>query len=481
MSIADSAAPPAKASGAPVFTKGYRGWLLFVLLMVNVLNLADRQGMAAVAPAIKADLKLSDTQLGLILGLGFALFYSLLGLPFARMSERFSRSRIIAGSVAVFGAAVALCGVAHNFWTFLLFRVGVGVGDAGMGPPVASLIGDHYPREKRASAMTVIWLGAPIGAVTGSVLGGLFAQELGWRAWFFALGAPGVLVALIAFFTLREPVRGMSDPVAASGRAPPKISVVLKFLLAKKSVVHILIGAALAATAMNGLGQFLARFIVANYHLGFAQAGQILGMIAGGSMASGLSIGGFGVDWLGKTDRRWYVWAPAIGLALTTPLFLLALSMPSLTLTVIVLFLGHITLFVYYTPTLAMAQNMVGADMRASSAFVVSLVLGLIGIGLGPTLVGVLSDVFASRAFSLGDFGASCPGGGPPAGAAAGLAKACGDASAAGVRHAIMAMSLLFAWGAVHFVLAAKHIRRDLDTHYLHPQDAAVEATEART
>ncbi len=447
------------------FSRGYRFWLLTVLLLVNALNLADRQGLAVTAPAIKHDLMLSDTQLGLLMGLGFAIFFSLLALPIARLAEHSNRTRIVAISVGVLGVMLALCGTARNFWQFLLFRIGVGVGDAGFGPPVASLTGDHYPMGKRASVNTIIWLGAPVGAIAGSVLGGWFAETMGWRAWFYVLGVPALLLAVAAFFTLRDPPRGMSDPVRHDG-PPPSILAVMKFLWAKKSVRQILIGAGLAATALNGLGQFQARFMVATFHIGLAEAGGILGLMAGASMASGMMLGGFGLDWAGRRDRRWYVWGPAITLVLAAPFFILGVAQTTIAAAVAVLLIGHVALFVFWTPTLAMAQNMVGANMRASSAFVVNLVLGLVGIGLGPTLVGIFSDRFAHLAFAAGDFSTLCPGGAAAEGAGAALNQACQQASATGVQHAIMAMSLLLAWAGVHYFLAARDLRRDLDTHY---------------
>ena len=463
-----TAASYASPVEAPTFSRGYRAWMLFLLMAVNCLNLADRQGLAATAPAIKADFHLSDTQLGLIQGLGFAIFYSLLGLPIARLSETRSRTRIVAVSTLIFAAMVALCGTARNFVQFLGCRVGVAIGDAGFGPPVASLTGDHYPLRRRASAMTVIWLGAPIGALLGSAGGGTIAQAYGWRTWFFLLSLPGIVVAIATFVTLRDPPRGMSDPAGShvAGAAPPPMMEVLRFVFAKRSMRHVMIGAALAAMAMNGVGQFLARFLVAQYHVGFGEAGRDVGLVAVAAMASGLAIGGFGMDWAAKFDRRWYVWGPAIGLAATTPLFVFAVDRPTLAGAVPLLLAGHMTLFVYYTPTLALAQNMVGASMRASSAFVIALVLGLVGIGLGPTLIGVLSDVFANAAYPGGHFGAACPGGVAAPGSAAAAVDACALASAAGIRHSIAAVSLLFVWAGLHFLLAGRHIRDDLDRQY---------------
>ncbi len=459
------------SDAATTFSRRYRAWLLFLLLLINALNLADRQGIAVSLQAIKLDLKFTDSQLGLIQGLGFAVFYSLMGLPLARLAEHFSRTKIIAGAIALFGAMVALCGTARSFIGLLLFRIGVGVGDAGFGTPVASLVGDHYPMGKRASVMSVIWVGAPVGVVAGATGAGWLAQHVSWRATFAAIGISALVVSVVAFLTFREPTRGMSDPDPFSREAPPSTWTVFRFLFGKRSMWHVLIGCALAAISMNSIGQFLHTFLVRNYHLGFAAAGQLVALIAGASMASGLLLGGFGVDWAGRTDKRWYVWGPALGLTLAAPLFLLGFNQSVIATAVVVLIAAHVCMFLYYAPSLALAQNMVGANMRASSAFVVSLVLGLVGIGLGPTIVGFLSSRFAAQAFTLGAFKASCPGEAAPVGASHALATACSAASATGLRHALMVMSLLGLWAAIHYALAARDLRRDLETRY---QPAAV-------
>jgi len=444
------------------FSKAYRAWLLTILLVTNALNLADRLGMAAVSQAIKIDLRFTDAQMGLIQGLGFAILYTVLGLPIARLAEHANRTRIIAGALAIFGAMVCLCSTATSFVRLLLFRVGVGVGDAGFGPPVASLVGDHYPMHKRASAMSIIWLGAPLGVVVGSSVGGWMAEHVSWRAAFVAIGIPGLAVSAIAFLTLREPQRGLSDAAGPAVGPPPPFWVVLKFLLSKRSMCHMLIGCGLAAIAMNAIGQFLAAFLLRTYHLGFAQAGRLLSLIAGGAMASGLALGGFGVDWAGRFDRRWYVWGPAMGLALAAPAFLVGFNQPTVTAAVVALMAAHVVMFIYFTPTLATAQNMVGANMRASSAFTVSLVLGLVGVGIGPTLLGFLSDTFGAAAFAPGNFKLSCAGGAPPHGELSVLQQACAAASAAGIRQAMMAMSVFLLWAAVHYFLAARTLRADL-------------------
>ncbi|HTW38858.1 MAG TPA: MFS transporter [Steroidobacteraceae bacterium] len=458
------------------FSRRYRAWLLFLLVLINALNLADRQGIAVSLQAIKLDLRFTDSQLGMLQGLPFALFYTAMGLPLARLAEHLSRTRIIAACVALFGAMCALCGTARSFLGLVLFRIGVGVGDAGFGTPVASLIGDHYSMERRASVMSIIWLGAPIGVVAGAAGASWLAQNVSWRAAFAVIGLSALVVALVALLSLREPLRGACDPDPFARARPPSTWTVFRFLFAKRSMWHVLIGCALAAISMNAIGQFLHTFLVRNYHLGFAAAGRLVALIAGAAMASGLLVGGFGVDWAGRSDRRWYVWAPALGLTLAAPLFLLGFTEPALRVAVVLLIAAHVCMFVYYAPSLALAQNMVGANMRASSAFVVSLVLGLAGIGLGPTLVGFLSDRFGAQAFSLGAYSASCPGDLAPPGSPPALVSACAAASAAGIRHALMVMSLLGLWAALHYLLAARNLRRDLDTRY-QPVSLGLDAT----
>ena len=456
----------AASGAADGVSRGYRAWMLFILLLMNILNLADRQGLAAIAPALKRDLALSDTELGMILGLGFAIFYTLLGLPIARLAEKRNRVRIIAVSIAVFSLFGALASRARHFLTLMLCRIGVGIGDAGFGPPVASLLGDYYPAEKRASAMTVVWLGAPIGALAGAAIGGYIAQHSDWRLWFVWLSLPGFVVAALTFLTLREPRRGAADALGPAAGAVPPAAAVLKFLFSKKSMRHVLAGGSVAAIALSGMGQFWPRYLVAVFHIGPAQAGGLLGVMVVVAMASGLGLGGFGVDWAVRRDRRWYVWGPSIALGVAMPLFLIGLSQATLARTIYVLLPAHIALFVFFTPTLALAQNIVDSSMRASSAFIVGIVFGLVGPGLGPTIVGVISDLAAHRSFAAGNFSAICPGGAALPGAGPALTSACAAASARGITVAMAAVTVLLLWGSAHYFFAARTLRADLDTPY---------------
>jgi predicted MFS family arabinose efflux permease len=457
-------------SGGPSadeFTRGYRAWMLFMLMLMNALNLADRQGLAAVAPVLKRDLHLSDTELGVIQGLGFAIFYTLCGLPIARLAEHRSRARIIAVSIALFSGFGALASQARTFVLLLLCRIGVGIGDAGaIGPPVSSLLGDHYPAGKRGSAITVVWLGAPIGALAGAAIGGWTAQHADWRLWFIGLAIPGFVAAALAIFTLREPRRGALDAGGPTKGPTPSAMAVMHFLLGKPSMRHVLLGAAFSAIALNGMGQFFARYFVAVFHIGPARAGGMLGLLVVVAMSSGFLIGGFGVDWAIRRDRRWYVWAPSISLLIAMPLFEIGLLQPTLTRAMTVLLPAHVALFIFYTPTLAIAQNMVDASMRASSAFAVAIVFGLVGTGLGPTIVGVISDLAARHSFGAGNFAAQCPGGAGRSDAGAALTSACSISSAYGIRFAMAAVVFLLLWGSLHYFLAARTLRADLDRRY---------------
>jgi MFS family permease len=453
--------------GEAQFTRRYRAWMLFILMLMNALNLADRQGLAAVAPVLKHDLHLTDTELGLIQGLGFAIFYTLLGLPIARLSERYSRARIIAVSIAVFSTFGALASQVRSFAMLLLCRIGVGMGDAGaIGPPLYSLLGDHYPAGKRGAATTMIWLGAPVGALAGAAIGGWTAQHAAWRTWFIVLAIPGFVAGVLAFFTLREPRRGAFDAGGVAKGPVPSAREAMRFLFAKRSMRHVLLGAAFSAIALNGMGQFFARYFVAVFHIGPGQAGKMLGMLVIVAMTSGFVIGGFGVDWAVKRDRRWYAWLPGVSLLIAMPLFEIGLLQPSLTGAMSVLLPAHVALFIFYTPTLTIAQNMVDASMRASSSFTVAIVFGLVGIGLGPTTVGVISDLAAGRSFGAGSFVAQCPGGAARPGAGSDLANACAAASAHGIQFAMAAVAVLLLWGSLHYFLAARTLRADLDARY---------------
>lgn len=440
-------------SGEQAFSKGYRTWLILLLVAINTFNFADRSVMSALAEGVKRDLRISDFQLGLLQGFGFALFYSILGLPIARLAERRSRGAIIAVAAGLWSLFAALCGAAASFTQFLLCRVGVGVGEAGFNPPVASLVGDFWPAAKRSSIMALIGLGGAAGPLLGALGGGIIADHYGWRMAFVAIAAPGVVLGLLAFLTIREPPRGMADGVVDASREVPGIWTTFRTLLAKPAFRHVLAGGAIGSAATNGMSQFLGVYYVRNFDLTFTQAGALFGAVSAVAVTGGLLVGGFGADWLGKRDLRWIAWACATGLALCSPLFMAAYFQVTPMAFTLFFGVGSALLFIYYGPALAMIQNLSPPRMRASASFIGAFASGIIGLGVGPALIGAISDLAAGQAFA-GNYGLSCAG--------ADLAGACKAAQMSGLRTALMVDSLIFLWAALHYFLAARTFRRDI-------------------
>jgi Organic Anion Transporter Polypeptide (OATP) family len=243
----------------------------------------------------------------------------------------------------------------------------------------------------------------------------------------------------------------------------------MRFLFSKPAMRHVLLGASFAAITLNGLGQFWPRYLIAVFHIGPAEAGRYLGLFAVVSMASGLALGGFGVGWAAQRDRRWYAWGPAIALAISMPLYEIGYLQPTLLRTIALLIPAQIALFVFFTPTLTIAQNMVDATMRASSAFTAAIVISLVGTGIGPILLGAISDLVANHSFALGPFRSACPGGVALPGANALAQHACATASARGISIAMASITTLLLLGSLHFLSAARTIRADLDTQYALP------------
>jgi predicted MFS family arabinose efflux permease len=449
------------AAGHPLLSSRNKLWLVAVLLAVSTLNFADRAVLAVLAEPIKQDLKLTDSEVGMLQGLGFAILYSLLGLPLGWLAERVSRKRLIAVCVAVWSLTSAACGLASSFAGMLLGRIGVGVGEAGFQPAAYSLLADHFKADRRGSVLGIITLGAPFGFLFGQSVGGLVAANWGWRAAFFAVSAPGLIVALVVWLSLREPPRGLAD----GGRtvdAPPPLKAVLQELWSKRAVRHLLVGFTLASFGMTAVAQFVLPFYLRGFGLPIAVAGAAFGTVAFTSNGLGMLVGGFGGDHLARRDPRWAMWAPAAVLVLAAPGYLAAFASAGPWQSMALIWVANLLLTCHLAPTLSTVQNLVGPRTRAFAAAVFGVAAGLIGGGLGPTLLGVASDLFASHHFHGADFIAACPGGRAAAGAAAGLDAACRQASTHGLRDALMSVQVVFVWAALHYLFAARTLRQDL-------------------
>lgn len=442
----------------PLLSAAYRRRFVVILLLVAVMNFADRAVFSVLSPLIRAELHLSDTQIGLLQGLSFALLYGGLGIPIGRLAEHYSRVRIIAIATAVWSAATAFSGLAGNYLQMALARISVGMGEAGFTAPTSSLVADHFPRERRASGMSLIMLGLPLGSMLGAIVAGLIAQHWGWRMAFFAFGVPGVLIALLTWFGLTEPPRGLADGSRGATRQIPPLAAVLRHLFAVPTLRWVVVGGAICAIGIQGVSQFMTLFLVRNFNLPISTAGALFGVISGASLAVGLVTGAFGTDRASSRDVRWWVIAPAVALLVTPVMFILAFNNSIFPLAVGLLAAGCFGAMIHYGPTVGLIQNLTPVNMRSSAAAVFAMLYALIGSGIGPTLVGVISDRAGAVAFGKPSYVQLCR----PGQVDAALAEACNSAARIGLARALSVTVLAFGIAAVFYWLAARTIVRDL-------------------
>ena len=452
-------AAAADTQARPQFSKAYRGWFLAMLVAIYACSFLDRVIINTVGPAIIKDLRLSDLEFGLLGGMAFAIFYASFGIPIAWLAERYSRINIVSICIALWSAMTAMCGLSSTYLQLLLFRMGVGIGEAGCGPPAQSLISDHFPPKQRASALAIYTAGVPLGVMIGAVAGGWIAQSFDWRTAFVVVGLPGVLLAVLARLTLREPARGHSEAAVVGAQAPPIGAVIRRLASSGWTFGNVLAGFVLTNLAGNAVSVFTPTYFVRAFHMGLRDVGLLYGMVAGGAGIVGILIGGFGADFAAKRDLRWYAWGPAIGAALAFPIYATAFTRPDPISTAAFIFVGALVLALYFAPTFAIVQNLVEPRMRATAAALILLMINIFGQGLGPTAMGLMSDLMTKATFTLGDYKALCLTARRPH---ADIAAACASASATGLQHSILVMTAFFAWGSLHYVLAARTIRRDL-------------------
>lgn len=441
---------------------GYRGLFVASMFLICCFNFADRAVFAVLAQAMKQDLQLTDFQLGLAQGLAFAGLYSLLGIPFGWLSERYNRIGIVAVATTIWSCSTAFCGMVQNFWHLMLARAGVGLGEAGFVPATSSLVADHFPGTRRASAMSIVMLGTPVGTFVGSVIAGWAADQWTWRTAFYVLGLPGVVCALFIWFVLREPPRGLADNIPKSPAPPPNLRVFWRQLVVRPAFRYVIIGGALAGFGMTSISAFLAVFLARVHHLPMREAGALYGTVSGASIAIGLVIGAFSSDWLAQRDRRWSAWIATIGLTLSPFIYFFAFRIEARLPAAVVLTSAAAVLLLFYGPTLGMIQNLMEPKLRATGVALFTTLYTAIGAGLGPTFVGFMSDRFTQAEFALGNFKEMCPGGIAPPGSAEALMQACTSASATGVQDALTAAVCVFWLAALSYFMASRTLRQDL-------------------
>jgi len=368
---------------------------LWILLIVYILNFIDRQIVNILAEPIARDLQLSDTQIGLMTGLAFALFYTALGLPIARYADRptTNRPRLIAVALATWSAMTALCGLAGNFVQLLLARIGVGVGEAGCTPPAHSLISDMVPKERRSSALAFYALGIPIGTLLGMLIGGFLADWVGWRRAFLIVGLPGVVMALVVVWLLKDPRRIAANAAAAQPAAPQlSMFAAMRALMQSRAFVLLVAAGSAAAFLAYGKTTWTTIFFQRTHRLTPGEVGFWFGVVNGAAGIAGTFLGGWLADRYGSIDRRHVLTAPAIGMAVAAPIAFLAYQATSWPVALALLIGPTFLNSLYYGPTYSAAQGLVPLRARAVAAATVLFFQNLIGLGLGPLFFGMLSD-----------------------------------------------------------------------------------------
>jgi len=431
-------AEPRAASPELLSKTWYAYYVLALLTLCYIANVVDRsQVLAASLQAIKREFNATDAQLGLLSGLPFAIFYSFLGIPLAAWADRSSRRNVLAWSCALWSAATGVCGMAVNFAMLFAARVGTAIGEAGGSPPSHSLISDYFPKLKRGTAFSIYALAVPVGTSIGAAVGGWGTQHLGWRATFYLVGFPCVVLALLVRATVIEPPRGYADfggKAPAKAKAPPVLNV-LSFMFKRPSFVHLSVAAALHSVVWYASGAFNNAFFQRSHALTASQAGYWISLFSavGGV---GTFFGGYLADRLSRGqdgDRRWYLWVPGIATLLCVPFQFVAYLSPNMSL-VLPMF-GAMTFMaaVFFGPSFAMTQAIATLRMRSVATALYLLIQTLIGQGIGPWLAGYISD---SLKPSMG---------------------------AASLRYALVIVGLVNIWAALHYLIGARSLRNDLE------------------
>ncbi|WP_374405696.1 spinster family MFS transporter [Pelagerythrobacter sp.] len=386
----------ATAAGTTTTQRSVRA-TLWILLIVYIFNFIDRQIVNILAEPIALELGLSDTQIGLMTGLAFALFYTALGLPIARYADRptTNRPRLIAIALATWSAMTALCGMANNFVQLLLARIGVGVGEAGCTPPAHSLISDIVPPERRSSALAFYALGIPIGTLLGMMIGGFLADWVGWRMAFLIVGLPGVALALVVHFALRDPRQRLAAAMPADTAPEASVSTwtAVRSVMGSRAFVLLLAAGSTAAFLAYGKTTWTTIFFQRTHDMTPGEVGFWFGVINGAAGIFGTWFGGWLADRYGAKNRRHVLTAPAIGMAVAAPIAFLAYQASTWQVALVLLIVPTLCNSLYYGPTYSAAQGLVPLRARAIAAAMVLFFQNLIGLGLGPLFFGMLSDM----------------------------------------------------------------------------------------
>ncbi|MEM9669096.1 MAG: MFS transporter [Pseudomonadota bacterium] len=426
---------------SPVRSTHRANYYLAVLFIVMVLNFLDRQIIAILAEPIKQDLNLSDTQIGLMSGLSFAIFYTTLAMPIAALADRWNRSKIIAISLAIWSGMTVLCGLVGSFIQLFLARIGVGVGEAGSVPASHSLISDLFPQERRAGAFGTFGMAIPIGAFFAYAGGGWIAESFSWRVAFICAGLPGILVAALVWFTVLDPRK--TSPLREAFKPDPgqlSFKAGLTALSGKRAYWHLIAAGTLVQFVAYGFGSFYGSFFVRVHGMGYAELGLKLGIMVGLVGAFASWFGGWTSNRLLKRSAAAPLNANALLLLFSVMPGIIGLHVANADLALILFAAPVFAASYYFGSTFAAIQALAQNETRAFAVALYSLIASLLGLGLGPVFVGSLSDFFASSSTSIFSSGVS-------------------DADA--LKSAITILLIGNMWAGLHYYQAGRRMEGD--------------------
>ncbi|RMB04762.1 spinster family MFS transporter [Eilatimonas milleporae] len=445
-------------------SRGYRTYVLSTLTFIYTLNFVDRVLISVVGRPIIDEFGLSNLQFGALTGIGFALFYTFLGIPIARLSERVSRVRIIGACVVLWSVATVLCGYTIGFLTLLLARLAVGVGEAGCTPPANSLISDYYRPEQRPVALGVYAMGVMLGGFVAQLAGGFILKIMTWRDAFIYIGAPGILIGIIFLLTVKEPPRGYTEPPGVKRVARATLKETLSEIAGKPTFWLIALGTSMATFAGYGLASF--KSLYAQYSFGLTPGDAAIYYIAPIYLASalGMPFSGILIQRFSKKYPLAPIWVPALSFIVSTPLLIMGYLAGTVQMMLLALIAAGLFQYFYIGASYNVVQSIVNPRTRATAIAILLFIINLVGYGAGPTIVGAFADVFTSAKInalgvadilsvkcSLGDSHLSAE-----------LLKNCVEAKAYGTKWASVLGALVFLLSGALYFLAGRFYEKDI-------------------
>lgn len=407
-----------------------RWYMLIVLALVGSVSVIDRQIINILIESIRHDLSLTDSQIGFVTGLAFAATYMVMCIPAARLADRWSRPRVIAIAVTVWSVMTVLCGTAQNFLQLFLARVGVGFGEAGGNAPSQAIVGDIFPRHRRATAMSVLLLASPIGVGTGLLFGGWAVEQYGWRTTFLLAGLPGLILGPLVFLTFPKIRKGMADGVRTE-LPPLSFFATVRQLFAIPTIPYLTVAGTLTALLSMGISSWVPAFLLRSHAMSQSEIGASLGLALGTGSLIGHVVGGPALDLLGKRDLRWHFWVPMITVPaaglFAAAAFLAPIGQVFWLLAMQVMLAGLIA-----GPMVAIVMTLAPVQARATASACIFLIISSLGVGLGPQLIGIISDL---------------------------LRPAYGEES---LRWALLSATLLAVPALLSYLMASRHYRADI-------------------